>query len=388
MEKLDIHHRKQGFDSLMKKLNKSKDINKQTILKYYDFISANGLSIARIDKELRILLNLSKFLGKKFEEANKDDIIKLVQTIENQDYAEWTKCDYKVIVKKFYSWLRGLERKEYPKEVNWIKTTLKNRKNKLPEELLTKKEVQKMIDVADHPRDRAFVSMLYESGCRIGEIATLQIKNITFDNLGCIIIVSGKTGDRRIRLVESTRYIAKWISSHPNRDNPDSPLWVGYGDKNSNRLICYNALTKNLKLLVKKAEIQKKVYPHLFRHSRATELASHLTEFQLKKMFGWSMSSDMASIYVNMSGKEIDDAILKLNGIKKDKKEAEPKNCPRCKHTNPISNDLCEECGYPFDVKTAIESIDNEKIMSKVLEKNPKLRAELFDKMAKEKMKA
>jgi integrase len=387
MEKLDIHNRKQGFESFMKRFNDSKDINKQTILKYYDWLSANGLSIARIDKEMRISLNLSKFLGIKFENANKDDIIKLVQTIEKQGYAEWTKCDYKVIIKKFYSWLRGLERKEYPLEVKWIKTTLKNKNNKLPDELLTKKEVQRMIDVADHPREKAFVSMLYESGCRIGEIATLQIKNITFDNLGCVIKVSGKTGDRRIRLVESTRFLARWISSHPNKNNPESPLWVGYGDKNNNKILCYNAHVKNLKLLVKKAEIQKKVYPHLFRHSRATELASHLTEFQLKKMFGWSMSSDMASVYVNMSGRDIDDAILKLNGIKKEKKELEPLNCPYCHHTNPSNADMCEECGHSLDIKGVMEEIDFNKVVNKVLDKNPKLKNELFEKVGKE-MKA
>lgn len=387
MEKLDIHNRKQGFESFLKRFNKTKDINKQTILKYYDWLSANGLSIARIDKEMRILSNLSKFLNKKFENANKDDIISLVQTIEKQGYAEWTKCDYKVIIKKFYSWLRGLERKEYPLEVKWIKTTLKNKNNKLPDELLTKKEVQRMIDVADHPREKAFVSMLYESGCRIGEIATLQIKNITFDNLGCVIKVSGKTGDRRIRLVESTRFLARWISSHPNKNNPESPLWVGYGKKNSNRILCYNALVKNLKLLVKKAEIQKKVYPHLFRHSRATELASHLTEFQLKKMFGWSMSSDMASVYVNMSGRDIDDAILKLNGIKKEKKELEPLNCPRCHHTNPANADMCSECGQALDIKGVMEEIDFNKVVNKVLDKNPKLKNELFEKVGKE-MKA
>lgn len=387
MEKLDIHHREKGFNRLMEKINESKDINKQTILKYYDFISANGLSVARIDKELRISLNLSKFLGKKFEDANKDDIIKLVQTIEKQGYADWTKVDYKVIIKKFYSWLRGMERKEYPQEVKWIRTTLKNRKNKLPEELLTKGEVQKIIDVADHPRDKAFVSMLYESGCRIGELATLQIKNITFDNLGCVIKVSGKTGDRRIRLVESTRYLARWISSHPNKNNPESPLWVGYGRKNSNKLLCYNALVKNLKIFGRKAEINKKIYPHLFRHSRATELASHLTEFQLKKMFGWSMSSDMASIYVNMSGRDIDDAILKLNGIKKEKKELDPLNCPRCHHTNPATADMCSECGQALDIKGVMEEIDFNKVVNKVLDKNPKLKNELFEKVGKE-MKA
>jgi integrase len=34
---------------------------------------------------------------------------------------------------------------------------------------------------AENPRDKALISVLYESGCRIGEILSLKIRN-KFDN--------------------------------------------------------------------------------------------------------------------------------------------------------------------------------------------------------------
>ena len=54
-----------------------------------------------------------------FEEATKDDIVELIAKIERRNYAEWTKHDYKVILRKFYKWLRGTD--DYPPEVRWIK---------------------------------------------------------------------------------------------------------------------------------------------------------------------------------------------------------------------------------------------------------------------------
>lgn len=42
---------------------------------------------------------------------------------------------------------------------------------------------------AENPRDKALISVLYESGCRIGEILSLKIRNVEFDNNGSVVIV-------------------------------------------------------------------------------------------------------------------------------------------------------------------------------------------------------
>jgi integrase/ribosomal protein L40E len=365
---VDIHNREADLNNLLEKFKKIRDINKPTMEKYYNFISANGLSIARKDKELRILINLSKWLKKDFKKANRGDIEKLVQTIESNPLlkSEWTKCDYKVIIKKFYSWLRGFERKEYPPEVRWIKTTLKNKNHKLPEELLTKEEVDRLVECAEHLRDKAFIRVLYESGCRIGEVANLRIKDVQFDDIGCFIIVTGKTGDRRIRLIESTQLLGELIDNHVFRNNPESFLWLGLGTKNKNKLLSYAGFVKILKGSMEKSEIRKKIYPHLFRHSRATELAKHLTEFQLKQMMGWTMGSDMPQVYVSLSGKDLDNAILKSYGIKtkdEEKLKFKFKICDKCKAKNDVIKKHCSKCGHLLSRPTGkLEGIIDELI--------------------------
>lgn len=54
--------------------------------------------------------------------------------------------------------------------VSWIKLG-KARLTKLPEELLTPSEIRNMVDAAYNPRDRAIITVLYESNTRIGEFA-------------------------------------------------------------------------------------------------------------------------------------------------------------------------------------------------------------------------
>ena len=61
-------------------------------------------------------------------------------------------------------------------------------KVKLPGQdgLLTEDDIKKLVEATDHPRNKALISLLYESGCRVGEIASLQINNVAFDEKGAV----------------------------------------------------------------------------------------------------------------------------------------------------------------------------------------------------------
>jgi integrase/recombinase XerD len=44
-------------------------------------------------------------------------------------------------------------------------------------------------------------------------------------------------------------------------------------------------------------------------------MANYLAEAQMNAYFDWIQGSDMPGIYVHLSGRDIDDAVLKANGI-------------------------------------------------------------------------
>jgi len=330
--------------------------NLQLIKQFSDSCYAEGIGKLRVMKYIYTLKNLSSMLNKEFDKAKKKDIITLVGAIEKKDYSDWTKHDYKVAVKKFYKWLRDTE--EYPAEVKWIKTTVKRRNGKLPEGLLTEEEVKKLIEAANNSRDKALISVLYESGCRASELLSLKLKNVEFDKYGCIILVNGKTGMRRIRLITSAPYLRNLINDHLHKDDPNFPLWIVLGN-NTDKGIIYTTLRHILERVADRVNFKKDVNPHHFRHSRATFLANHLTEAQLCEYLGWVKGSDMPSTYVHMSGRDIDNAVKKIHGLieEKEKKPSvlAPKICSRCEESNPPTSKFCNKCSLALDFKIALD---------------------------------
>ena len=327
--------------------------NIKTIEKFLKKLFAEGLSKPRVIKYANYLKTIAEKIGKSFMEVNEEDIINFLSHLEQSNYSEWTKRDYKVVLKRFF---RFLGKEELMKD---IKTTMRNNRKKLPEDLLTKTEIKRMIETADHLRDKAIISLLYEGGLRIGELASLKIKNVVFDEYGAVIKVKGKTGERRVRVVLSSSLLAKWIEIHPDKDNPNAPLLVNLSTNYKNKGITYRGISMRIKEIAKKAGVDKKITPHLFRHSRATHLATVLTEAQMNEYFGWVQGSRMAATYVHLSGRDTDNKMLEIYGLKKKEKEKEkelkPKECPRCKYINGPTDRFCSRCGEVLDEEEAVK---------------------------------
>lgn len=312
--KIDVHGYERKLTLVLRRIEKSPicDGNRKLLLEFYNHSLTRGLSTARVIKYLCTLERIARIVGKPLPDASIDDIASFVREIEGRDYSEWTKHDYKVIVKIFYRWLRKTT--DYPEEVRWIKLGVKKH-SLLPEEVLTENEVKSLIEAAGNIRDKALIFVLYESGCRIGEILSLKLRNVQFDDYGAVLIVSGKTGDRRVRIIASAPKLASWIENHPYKNDPNTMLWISFSTRNRNDPLSYAATKIMLQKIGKKAGIKKRIYPHLFRHSRATFLANYLTEAQLKQFFGWVQGSDMASTYVRLSGRDVDNALLGLRAL-------------------------------------------------------------------------
>lgn len=146
----------------------------------------------------------------------------------------------------------------------------------------------------------------------------------------------------------------------------------------------YSTACDNIKRAAKKAGIEKPVNLHFFRHARATQLAQNLTEPQLKTYLGWSAGPSMAAVYVHLSGKDVDSAILKANGI--DVPEERISNslktirCPRCKEIQNSKAQFCFKCGLPLTVEATNTEKTAETELLKLIE-NSGLMTELVKKL-------
>jgi len=203
-----------------------------------------------------------------------------------------------------------------------------------------------MIDAANSLRDKAFIAVLYEGGFRIGEILPIKVKDISFDEYGAKIVVSGKTGPRIVRLITSVPLLSQWLDVHSKKDDPETPLWIS----SVGRKIDYHRMTQHIKDAAKKAGTQKRIYFHMFRHSAATQVAQFLTEYEMRIRFGWSPGSDTPSRYVHM--KDIDQKIVSLykgKEVEPPKPALLPIKCPKCGYENTPGMRYCGRCGSPLN---------------------------------------
>ncbi len=363
------------------------EFNLETIKKFLNDREAEGLSKRRLDKYYYILKKLSVMLNKEFSKANLDDIKQLVIKVQNNGYQEATISDYKLFIKVFYRWLMPIKNDPdaYPELVRWIKVNGKHGNNKLPEELLTQEEVKRMIEIAD-VHDKAFVSLLYESGMRAGEIKSIYVKSLKFDEFGAIIIIpQGKTGSRRIMVHDCIPYLQNWINLRKAKS--DDYLFIT--KDNRNERLTDSVMNNKVKALAQKAGLDKRVHPHLFRHSRATFLANFLTEAQMKSYFGWVKDSKMASVYVHLSGRDTDTALLSkvynIQPVKDEIKDYElkPKICIYCNTSNEATAKFCNKCQKPVDPKSRIQFEEKRELAYQKLQLLYEKKPEIIDVLVK-----
>ncbi len=282
--------------------------NKATIHAYHRDMLLADISAAQQQKLMSHFKIIALQVGqRRFEDLTKDDLVDLVTWLYTRDTSESTVVDYKQAIKQLWKWMNN---GEDPEETKWIRRGKNTARRLLPHQLLTPQDVRAMMATCGNERDRTFIAMLWETGARIGELIDLRVSDIETGSLGKYVIVSGKTGSRRLLLLESGPQLDRWLAVHPN-PHREAFLWcrLDRGRAGADQQIGYQSIrTRILDQARDRAGIEKPVNPHHFRHSRATYLANYLTEAQMCEWFGWARGSRVPGRYVHLSGRDIDRA--------------------------------------------------------------------------------
>lgn len=305
-------------------------------------------------------------IGKPIEDITESDLLSYARVLNDRYMPKTT--DFRVgLIKNFF--------KEIGREKLTGKLKFHKKKDikKIPKDLITRQELKAMLRACHNQRDRALIYFLYESAGRKGEVAAMNIGDLEFDEYGAKAYLNGKTGERVLRICESVPDLKFWINVHPRNEGKDSPLWVSISHNGFGQRMVSGSIQFLVDLVARRAGIKRKIFPHLFRHSRLTELASIMSEFQLKKFAGWEMSSDMAQIYVNRTGVDAESPILAQNGIETahKKPEVEKIECPNCGSRQSIAAKFCYECGQGLNNEDIVKFGKRKRwvVLGKVIER-------------------
>ena len=164
---MDLHNYKQRMIRQIELLQEQSDIssgNKEVVVQFKDYLLSEGIGVAKIARYLIDARKYCVMLNKAVQDATESDIRKIIGQIEQTNLAPETKKGFKVFIRKFYRFIRGINKKgEYPPEVAWISIGIPRKDRKMPEELLTEAEVKSIIRACENVRDKALISLLAES---------------------------------------------------------------------------------------------------------------------------------------------------------------------------------------------------------------------------------
>jgi len=381
MTTLDFEHKVEVIINSIKEDDDILEKNKELLMEMKRDFVLDGLSPAWQQNVLSRMKIMAIEADFNFDEASKDDIKKLLEKVRRRDISERTFVNYKGSLKRFYRWMNE---GEYPEIVDWVNTTFREKNNTLPEDLLLEEDIKELIKNAKTSRDKALISILWETGARIGELIDLEVGDIRDHKHGYQVVLQGKTGSRRIPLISSVPYINSWLNDHPSRDKKN-PLWTKIRNSDGEERISYRYIRKMLNATMERSEIDKPSNPHHFRHSRATYLASRLKEAQLCEWFGWVQGSDVPAKYVHMSGRDIDSDYARIHGIEDEENPEEsklaPKECPRCNKQVPPNADYCYQCGKVLNIEEAKKIERQEESVTENFTQLAKDNPELLDNM-------
>jgi integrase/recombinase XerD len=394
-------------------------LSKENALTISEYIIAMKREInprlSTIKNAIQSLSELSKSVGieKQFEDMTRDDVLSLYldkcRKLENDDRLHKWIGSYnikRVILLRFFKWLyypnvdnskRRSELSAQGRKPDCIMGIPQLKRKEVscykPSDLWTQADDSLFLKWVTNKRDRCYHTMARDLSARPHEILNLKIKDIVFKTVDngryqyAEVLVNGKTGSRHIPLIQSIPYIKEWLSNHPHRNNPNSPIFVGLGRRSSMgrkqlsvdslyhiykdykeeffpKLLEDPTISNEDKEKIK-GLLLKPFNPYIRRHSALTEKSVKLKTNTLNQHAGWSMNSNMAQKYIHYFGNESSESLLEAYGIVTKNNvpidTLNPKICPNCNEGNTVDSKFCSKCKMIMSFEGYQEALESQK---------------------------
>jgi site-specific recombinase XerD len=337
-----------------------------------DYCKNRELAVGSQECYLRSINFLGRYLVSQgitdFDKTTKENLQKYLNEIEGKSNSVkmWAKTAFKV----FFRWkLTGRIRRsdKFPALVEWIIIPAPDKTPYEKQDLLTADELRALMKSAKNFRDRAFLSLLVDTGARLNEILNLRVKNAHMaDEYPYITIERSKSKPRNVGLLDSIHDLGSWLEAHPhaNRANfSESFIFMPIkGEKKQKNLeyLTSARAAEIVKRLAESAGIKKRVWIHGFRHLAVTnELVQGVPAKLIRESKGWSDKSTQIDRYSQTDWKDSVKYKRRLRGeTVEDEAGNEIKKCWRCGTSNSAVRDICSKCTTPLNQSDYLKAIE------------------------------
>jgi integrase/recombinase XerD len=168
---------------------------------------------------------------------------------------------------------------------------------------ISEDEMKALISAAGgKPEAQAIILTLGYSGLRVGELCALDVEDVDFSE-GVINVRSGKGDKGRIALIEekTVKALKDYLDA---RKAVSGPLFLSTHRQRINE----RNVQRMIKKYAKKANITKKVTPHVLRHTFATTLLKQGADIRIIQQLLGHASVATTQIYTHLDDRALRDA--------------------------------------------------------------------------------
>ena len=310
-------------------------------------------------------------------DADADNVNRVLQSLLDEGQSKWTVHNYSTALRKFYDY------HEFgPSNGDITRVDTPTGSSFDPEDVLTRDEIQEVLNAADNPRDRAVFALLIFTGMRNNALRSLRVKDVDVD-AGVWRVNDEETeglkgleqyGSKR-PLLGAEGPVRDWLSYHPASDDPDAYLITGrpkFGRANPHEPIAGSTVRRIVDRLVENTdnpEIQQKpTHPHMLRHAYVTMLKRdyEIPDETVKFLIGHSPSSKvMETTYAHLSDEDHIERVEVAAGKREPSEDDSPLTpdvCNVCGESLPPQAKACPGCGsvYAPDARDAQEQVQDQ----------------------------
>jgi integrase len=309
------------------------------------------LAIGSLNAYLRGLTEAARNI--QLTEATADDVNGLL-TDALDELGAWTVHGFSTAFKKFYGFHdAGPE----PDAIATIDTPTGSTFD--PDDVLTREEINTLLDAADNLRDRVVFALLVYTGMRNAALRFLRVGDVDpqagasgtwtvpdspddADGLKGL----GNNGTTR-PLLAAQKPVRDWLKVHPAGDDPDAFLITGrpqYGKADPENPVAGSTIRRVMDSLVENADDpaleRKPTHPHMMRHTFVTVCKRDygMDDDTVKHLIGHVPGSKvMETTYAHLD----DDDHIRNAEVAAGMRDPD-------EDTSPLTPVACDECGEPL----------------------------------------
>lgn len=242
------------------------------------------------------LTDFFEHINRPFEQVTTNDIrIYLYETQKRTGVSNRTLDGKRLVINTFmdWCWKEGYIPNNPCASIKPIKFEEK------PREPLSNMELEIVRDACENYRDKAIIELFYSTGCRLSEMVNLKISDIDFASKEVHLFGKGSKHRTSYLNAKAEYMLKKYFELERPKDSISDSVFVIFRKP-------YNGMQKGsiyarVKAIQKRSGIERSLFPHLLRHTMATDALNRgMNVAEVKEILGHE-KLDTTMIYAKIS---------------------------------------------------------------------------------------